>query len=410
MLHAYVLYGVAGLMLVVRGIETEQRDSRGGASWNEVITDIGNERWTDYYIRCLHPDVIRPLIRGDLPKRLQDPEFRQRVSASLNLHATPGVYLCQFHQTGHLQPGDSQETADTLEQRRGAGLTLRQWLMVVDDCRLYSDVNNPASRNLAEQIDSAYRTTRATNYASNQRRWQSGTRQQNFAGLEEFLNMMDRRWLNWARAQLGTPNEWILDVPMVRAPAVVGQSKNVTERASHHLALSGSSYVHSLISCIVKFRFAYRFDRSVWQLARVERPDHMNLCEAIFSILASAYTWELGLNQTVSGASHQAGSHALTASALNQIYQQNRDENLRLGNVDKSLMLDEQLVQRIKEIKAFDKIKDQKFAELDEREKRVVEKGRKMDTAFEALMAREMSGLIRLQHRQALEASRAAPA
>ena len=177
--------------------------------------------------------MIKGIIDSDLPRRIEDADFRKRVEYSLALRDIPGTYL--VYPAVALMEYTSQEekVAET-----GLSLTLREFLDVTNIIRTYYDTDTiQADPKTARLIDDQYKQPgnkgRPINY-KHERRYAAGLNNANFTAHFSWLDHLDEVMLNWARSLLGSPDDHLLDVRLRRCLLYAGLGSKVNARAPQH--------------------------------------------------------------------------------------------------------------------------------------------------------------------------------
>ena len=80
------------------GSDEEYEQSPGGHStWTKLIDDLADLATSRsmYYLSSIPPEVMAGLIRGDLPRRMQDGDFRDKWGPYLKCKRSQGAYIVQ---------------------------------------------------------------------------------------------------------------------------------------------------------------------------------------------------------------------------------------------------------------------------------------------------------------------------
>ena len=325
MLLHYEMFGVFGLLQFLKEIAVyEQEQERkaaaeqngasrkrktphdekqsGNASWRRLIKDIdlGLESRALFYLCSVPPILIPALIKGDLPRQMQDPEFRSKVSPHIEPRGTQGVYAVYLARQG------SQNSTQGDDASAGYGPSLSELRRVIAAMKLYIDVDDPESEKMARDIDTQYGEKKGLDYRR-QRRYASGVDRWDMSGHQYFIDTFEHLYL-WRANQYfeEDKNDPRLFEHLLRCFVYIGLSGRVLDRVTRHWTHSGEeSCMYGLFCATVSWLFGetYGVRHSSWQIFKTVANDDVGLEEILLSVITSALPADGGLNMTYCGGS-----------------------------------------------------------------------------------------------------------
>lgn len=356
MLMHYELYGVFGLMEFMKRTAVWERnrekehgmgssrkrkrshvedDVGGHISWTRLIDDIdkGFQSRTLFYLCSLPPLLLPALIKGDLPSRMQDADFSRNVGPHIEPKMRQGAYVVYCARTA--AQNATQGSVDFV----GYGPSFKQMLTILAKMKLYTDVDDPESANMAKEIDSQFGEKKGLDYKK-QRRYASGSlcidMSSHVYWIENYL------YLNLHSADSlhkKDPNDPRLSEYMLRCPVYVGLAGYVSERVTKHWNHStDGSATMGLFCATTKWLYGDEFTirNFSWHIFKTVSNDDIGLDEIILSVLTSALPTEGGLN-----VAHCGGSKGNPANKDHNTQTQRLNENAesieRWGFVDQNI-------------------------------------------------------------------------
>lgn len=162
-----------------RGDRSEGFTKYGHTCWNRFLTDV--EKGTDtrllYYLSALPSELLRSLIIGDLPSRMQDQDFSSRMKHFTTPTPSQGTYTMFIARlVCHSRMAIS---ARRRHHCVAWVLTPGQTLDVIALVRLYADLDDPESEEMAKKIDAQfYQDVHKIDYATQRYYGGGGSRDQ----------------------------------------------------------------------------------------------------------------------------------------------------------------------------------------------------------------------------------------
>lgn len=323
---------------------------KGHSSWKLIMDDFqtGVEGRIYFYLASLAPDMIRALIRGDLPRRMRDPEFQIRFGPHLTCRSSPGVYSIYVARTCPTR--SSQLSADD-GQHAGRGLSLRQLNTVVELMREYMDLDSVNSVSLAKNIDTQKGEPSLELDYRNQRRYGGGGDYRVFEIHRKWLDHVERNVLEDYRRQLGTSQEHMLDVPLQRCLPYVGSADDTLSGAVHHWTHEGrESPLYGLYTAVISFAFGEQFNVQdyTYQVFKTTRIEDIELNEKLVTTLLSGDPWDGGLCYTHAGPSESSSAERDTMASPEEL-ESNAMSIQNSGFLDESIKDFEDKISRVQD-------------------------------------------------------------
>jgi hypothetical protein len=320
----YDLLGVFGLIQVIREIavyeQTQERDagifvsrakkrkhaaspaSPGHISWQRLIEDIdlGLTSRALFYLCSIPSLVIPALIRGDLPRQMQDQGFRTKVGPHIRPSLTQGAYVI------YLALLPSYASTQGNDMYAGCGLSLKQLLKVIAAMKVYSNVNDPDSATFAQKVDTRFGEKKDLDY-KRQRRYAAGGDHCDLTGHVWWIDNFQYTYLYWAiKRAAEDEDDPRLAQYLLRCLVYVGLAGLCEDRINDHATHSGDeSVIFGLFCAIVEALYPGSFgvrDTS-FQIFKTVSNEDIGLEEILLSVLTSALPADGGLNYAHCGGS-----------------------------------------------------------------------------------------------------------
>ena len=292
----------------------------GHKSWRDVRDDFekGTESRMFYGLASLPPDLIPAILYGDLPVRMQDKNFFDRVGAWLDCGDEPGVYgafVAVSTTTQSRYPQIEHPIASSI----GAGPCLDHILKAIDAMRVYINLEDPASSEISKKIDGQYDPVPRVgeyNY-KRQRKYAGGAEHRSFSLLEQGIDWLHQLY-HEIEQQLRSTNDLHLMTEPMRSPVYIGMSCNPSSRALKHKSRPDSKLM-GLFRSALKYLYGdlYEIGSFTYQLFHSGREDDIGFLEIIASILSSGYPWDGGLAHTYAGG-RPHGMHEIHKLRMNK--------------------------------------------------------------------------------------------
>ncbi|ETN41181.1 uncharacterized protein HMPREF1541_03116 [Cyphellophora europaea CBS 101466] len=279
-------------------------------SWKRLVKDIGlgAQSRTLFYLSSVCPKVLPCFIRGDLPRRMQEPGFRERVEKYTKTPKVQGVYAAYV---SRVNPMLSTQANPSTITHVGKGLTFNQMIRVLETMRKYCDFDDPESLEIATAIDESWPDAAKLrlDHACERRFGDTTAAARN--SLEKTIEWLDKLQfhLKQLRDQLkGSPDEHRrFEEHLLRCLVYVGLGRNTAKRGGdHRFQMANESPIFGLYLATVQYCFGdyvYDIEDSTYQVFRTVRVENIGLDEIVASLLLSSYAWDGGLNCTHAGSS-----------------------------------------------------------------------------------------------------------
>lgn len=284
--------------------EDENKLEYAHESWKLILDDFEKEDGlkTLFYLSSLPPELKLALIRGDLPSKMRDPDFRHKFYALTDPEDCQGTYVVYI--SVNMQAPEKNQDPRNI----GKGLTLRQLLKVIEGVRLYIDVQHVDSAAYAQKVDvkfSGQPELRAKLDYKYQRRYGSGNQNDVFEHQQEWLHHMElyyERWIDNHKSTGG--DDELLDFHLERCFSYVGQGRNnLWKSLQQHHHWGGISPVFGLVCAILRLEYDREFttQNSTYQVFSTVHKSHIDFDEKLTTLLCSAYPWDGGLSTAYAG-------------------------------------------------------------------------------------------------------------
>ncbi|KAG9770830.1 hypothetical protein KCU88_g6495, partial [Aureobasidium melanogenum] len=325
-LHAEAQTGISPKDLKRKRTSTTEHDSAldddyddpdDHSSWRKLVQDCDKREHSRalFYMSSLPAEVITALIRGDLPSKMQERQFKHKYSKQVEIQNTPGthnVYIARAlkpapthgPQDANVAPCSSESTSDSM--LTGWGLSLRQMKEVVDTVTKYINVGSDGSEALAVAIDSHGAGLNDSLDYTTQRKFGAGNNKDNFEGHRFWTENFRSNYLYHLDQLKEKGMDQRLDQPLRRCLTYAGLSKNVLGRVPKHWNPGGSgSPLLGLLLAVCHHLYGDDFDikDTTYQVFRTVQVEDIGLDEILTCILTSANARDGGLNFTWPGGS-----------------------------------------------------------------------------------------------------------
>ena len=297
--------------------DEESVKTAGHSSWKAIIQDyeLGQDSRMIYMLASQPPELLRTIMTGTLPSKMEDQEFARIVGPWINLDDEPAIYGVFVG-------------VSAVEDRRnaGKGLKLREMINVIGDMSLYLDVEDPRSADFARKVDDEYgpytEKLKKLNYEQGQRKFGSGNRRIHLDKQREWVRTLQDIYVKKFESLKGTSEDYLIDEHLDRCLPYVGLSINCSKRASshwHHEVKESPCY--GLFTSVVRWRLGRKYETKshTYVLYRAVKEEDLGLYEIIVSVISSAFRWDGGLNLHHAGGSGGAPNKAKLAKAAKRI-------------------------------------------------------------------------------------------
>lgn len=368
----FELGGVVSLTKIIYQHAHLRNQVKPSDTWDVLREDMKrvDEHELPEMLATIPTDVIRSLIRGDMPSRyFRGGDFKKLVD-KVELRTTPGIYVNIVYR---------KVFAEHPTDKHGASLTLEELQNVYDKIELYLDHSDSDSAPYAVKVDTAFQTYTANQVVDQRRGQRRYAKGKQVVEIERWLQAIHTIFLNRADMLKGTPQENLLQQPMERCFQEIGWGRNCHGRALEHLTHRGTNCILGLLMAILRVEYAHKgtdafglFQRQALFL-RTPNQATAKLADTSMTVLASGHWYEGGLNPNYAGGVGKSFGDEEMALGCHTNRQVVRD----LGSVRKNL---EDSRQKLDDLEALTKsIKKQS---LKEGERKALGGEKKVDEAL----------------------------
>jgi hypothetical protein len=295
----------------------------GHVSWSRLVDDFarGENSRSLYYLSSVPSEIMAGLLRGDLPSKMQNPDFKAKWGEYLECTRSQGTYIVQIVRkvarcTSRDQAncGPAEESEDRVCETQlpdgntgiGWGFTWKELIFLTEKVKLYADVQNQTSADWAQLVDNHGESSCPELDYQWQRRYAGGQHRNLVEPLANWAATIEYTWLHYAKKLEATRDEYLLHRPMQRCLSYGGLSHNVRDRtdANCNPGSSGTRLL-SLIMAICELHWKDLFDvrNYTFPVFRTVEVDDIGLDEILSCLLTSCNNRDGGLNLTWAGAS-----------------------------------------------------------------------------------------------------------
>ncbi|KIW09963.1 hypothetical protein PV08_11739 [Exophiala spinifera] len=282
-------------------------DTGGHKSWDIVINDYrqGGKSRMIYYLSSIPSELLLALLEGNIPSKMQNPQFREDFRSYTQLRQGPGSYVVYIALT---DPKTQTQPGQGTRNHIGRSFSLEQLSTVVDELKEYINVDTASvqSQEKAKAIDAKLGQVKAPIGYKHARRYGSGSDRTGFNKHQGFIERIEEMYWKYSAELLEEGKHHLLRKPLERCFAYVGLAVNVQNRVPQHWSVNKSgSPVLGLMRALASYLFdtQYGIEESSYMIFRATRSDDIKLLEIVTSILASSFIWDGGLNITHAGTS-----------------------------------------------------------------------------------------------------------
>ena len=293
----------------------------GHSSWHRIIDDyrLGADSRILHTLSTLPSDLVVALLHGDLPSKMQDEAFADRIGPWVELTHCPGIYAVFISRTSGPD--------------KGKGLTLREMVSVIEAIEEYLRLDTQDSEDIARKIDTVFSGDVSALDYEGQRRFGGGINQCDFKAHREWLKSLISVYYTKFDALIGTEHEYLLDEHIPRCLCYIGLSHNPLSRATEHWTPNeSSSALWALFYSAVRFVCKDKYNaRASYQVIKTIRVEDVGLEEIMLTTMMMNLGRNGGLNHRWAGGRLQVVDEPRIQESVDFILQHDqRDINLQV--------------------------------------------------------------------------------
>ena len=253
-------------------------------------------------ISTIHPEVLVSLIKGDIPHRCAtDASFAIIVHQTTELLYTPGIYINLFCRKQSDPDAESQGSSPpkvTKYPHSGKGFTINEMKSTLESIKLYLARDSEESHSHAIWIDSHPAPQTSAQYL-NYKEDPKARRYRKNDGQEKVI----KQWMETHQGfidkaeqhiKVDPSNAALVDIPLTWCIPGVGYGSPCAYRALEDLQNTSASALLGLVNATRMKLFPGRFEIQQYQILYICEAEHIDLSEAVISVIAESYA-DLGV-------------------------------------------------------------------------------------------------------------------